>query len=115
MAAQQNGHLNKTDWEKLFARWSAVPVCPEVRLACAVIASGIAEELSEASRKNRPAFVNRNVTESLKYWCALIGIQWPFVLDRIGDSNAVDVTELRAAIKKAKALHIGGLNVKDER
>lgn len=96
--------LSQSEWARLLARWSTVPPSPERRLACAVIASGINEELRDAKKRRRPPFVHGEITEPLRIWCAFIGIQWQFVLDRISDCNAVDIQELRRELKTANAL-----------
>lgn len=86
----------------MLVRWASAPPSPEVRLACAVIASGIVEEMDNARERKRPAFVSAAVVDPLRTWCEFIGIKWQFVLDCISDCNAVDIKELRRMVKREK-------------
>lgn len=73
--------LSQSQWEKLLLRWSGMEPIGEVRLVCAVIASAIVEEKTPeggACAAYQTGFFNGPVSA----WCALIGLDWRFVVEQ---------------------------------
>jgi hypothetical protein len=54
----------------------------EVKLVCAVIASAIVEEPEDAIRAGRAPYRSGFFDGPVSIWCALIGLDWQFVIEQ---------------------------------
>jgi hypothetical protein len=70
-----------TSWEKLLLNWSGMAAEPEVKLICAVIASGIHEYLKGGdARVKAEAFI---ANDGMGNYCRAIGLSPEFVIGQM--------------------------------
>ena len=91
--------LSAYAWEKLLARWTGLQPTGEVKFICAIIASAIDEEPSEARLQHRRPFYSGFFTGYFFKYCKILGLDPEFVIEQVERANSSDEKLDRAAAK----------------
>lgn len=102
--------LTQAGWQELLQRWVPMDVLSaEARLACAVLAAAIADEVHTAADEGRALF-SRTAASAWFFahggfaaWCGSVGINPQFVMERVLEERAYVATGRRIVVKTFRA------------